>query len=246
MKLTVLGSSSAGNGYLLHNNTECLVIEAGMPMSSLLKGLNFDLDKVNGCIITHEHGDHCKYAGKYAAAGIDIFASTGTVKAISPENHHRFVCMRSGYINTIGNFKVLPFKVIHEGAEPFGFLINHAECGNVLFLTDTHYSEYTYEGLNQLIIEANYCEEVLENNNSSGKVHPGLKNRIVQSHMSFDTTKKLLLANDLSTVHNIVLIHLSDKNSDERKFLKEVRELTGKKVHVATRDLTIDFNLTAF
>jgi hypothetical protein len=65
--------------------------------------------------------------------------------------------------------------------------------------------------------------------------------------MSLATCKKTLLANDLSKVRNIVLIHLSDSNSDARRFKKEIEDITGKVVHIADTDYTIEnFSKTAF
>jgi hypothetical protein len=55
-----------------------------------------------------------------------------------------------------------------------------------------------------------------------------------------------LRANDLTGVNNIVLIHLSDSNSDAPRFQKEVRELTGKTVWVAEAGLEINFDKEPF
>ena len=54
----------------------------------------------------------------------------------------------------------------------------------------------------------------------------------------------MLSANDLSKVNNIVLIHLSDSNSNEKQFVKEVYELTGKNVCAAYNGMEIPFNKT--
>ena len=61
MRLRCLGSSSLGNCYLLENDRECLVLEAGLPMKEVKKALDFDISKIVGVLITHEHGDHAKY-----------------------------------------------------------------------------------------------------------------------------------------------------------------------------------------
>ena len=64
--------------------------------------------------------------------------------------------------------------------------------------------------------------------------------------MSYDTCKETLLANDLSIVNNIVLIHLSDNNSDAEMFRKGIEEATGKTTFVAKKELKIEFNKTPF
>jgi uncharacterized surface protein with fasciclin (FAS1) repeats len=64
--------------------------------------------------------------------------------------------------------------------------------------------------------------------------------------MSLDTCKRTLKANDLSQVNNIVLIHLSDGNSDAARFKREVQEVTGKTVWIADAGMEIPFNRTPF
>ncbi|HXS59018.1 MAG TPA: MBL fold metallo-hydrolase, partial [Hanamia sp.] len=78
MILKVLGSSSAGNCYLLENEKETLIIEAGLRFDEIKRGLKYNLRKVCGCLVSHEHGDHCKGAKDMLNAGITIFASEGT------------------------------------------------------------------------------------------------------------------------------------------------------------------------
>jgi hypothetical protein len=64
--------------------------------------------------------------------------------------------------------------------------------------------------------------------------------------MSYDTCLKTLLANDLSKVNNIVLIHLSNDNSNAHDFQEGIRKATGKTIHVADRGIIIPFNKTPF
>ena len=61
MKLRVLGSGSSGNCYVLENETEALIIEAGIPFMEVKKILNFNVRKIAGVVVSHSHGDHAKY-----------------------------------------------------------------------------------------------------------------------------------------------------------------------------------------
>jgi phosphoribosyl 1,2-cyclic phosphodiesterase len=58
------------------------------------------------------------------------------------------------------------------------------------------------------------------------------KKRVMRSHFSLDNVKEFLRANDLSKVKEIHLLHLSDGNSDEARFKREIQELTGKPVFI--------------
>ena len=54
-KLITIGSSSSGNSFILQCNDDILLIEAGIKWDSILKGLNFNLEKVRGVLISHSH-----------------------------------------------------------------------------------------------------------------------------------------------------------------------------------------------
>lgn len=56
MELKCLGSSSAGNCYLLtSNNGETLILDCGIGIKEIKKGLNWDIRGIKGVIISHTH-----------------------------------------------------------------------------------------------------------------------------------------------------------------------------------------------
>lgn len=246
MHLKVINSNSAGNAYILENDQEALLIECGVNFDKIKLALNFNLKKVVGCLLTHEHGDHAKCIDHVMAAGINVYATEGTHRAAKTFNSHRAVITFSGDQFKLGGFQVKPFKVEHDVAEPVGFLIMHEECGKVLFLTDSYYCEWIFPGLNQIIIEANYCNNILKQRVNDGLNPKFLGDRVITSHMSLETCKGMLAKHDLSQVNNIVLIHLSDGNSDEKRFKYEVEQQTGKQVHIAVAGKVIPFNKQPF
>lgn len=246
MELKVIGTGSTGNAYILSNGDEALLIECGVNIKDIKKALDFDLSKVVGCIVTHEHQDHCKSIEDLMKLGINVHASLGTHIATACGLNHKVKYIKSKQTIQIGNFKVMAFDVKHDAAEPLGFLIEHPDCGKVLFLTDTYYCEYTFKGLNNIIIEANYSKEIIDRKFGSDSGKEFLRNRILRSHFSLANCKDMLSANDLTQVNNIVLIHLSDSNSNEKQFQKEVTDLTGKNVTVASNGMTINFGKTPF
>lgn len=246
MKLKVISTGSIGNAYILESENEALLIECGVNIMDIKKALDFDFSKVVGCLVTHEHQDHCKSFDDVMKLGIKTYSGAKTIAEINPDTFHNAMSIASKETLKIGNFKVMAFDVKHDAAEPLGFLIEHPECGKVLFLTDTNYCEYTFKGLNNIIIEANFSKEIIDRKFGSDSGKEFLRNRILRSHFSLENCKDMLSANDLSNVNNIVLIHLSDSNSNEKQFHKEVSELTGKTVTVASKGMVIPFNKTPF
>jgi phosphoribosyl 1,2-cyclic phosphodiesterase len=245
MELKIIGTGSKGNAYILSNGDEALLIECGVNIKAIKEALDFDYSKVAGCLLTHEHGDHAKSIKEVMNLGIDVWSTLGTHESLSSKsNRAKYIFKMETF--KVGNFKVLAFDVKHDAVEPVGYLIEHPDCGKVLFLTDTRFCEYTFKGLNNIIVEANYSREIINKKYGSEIGKEFLKNRILNSHFSLENCKDMLEANDLTKVNNIVLIHLSDSNSNEVVFQKEVSDLTGKNVTVASNGMNINFNKTPF
>ena len=243
MKLTVIGSSSKGNGYVIHDEEEALVIEAGVSLAKLMQAVSFNRKKIVGCLVTHEHGDHAKHSEKYLNNGIKVYMSKGTSKALNLKTYSKPVILIPHIMTKIGNFNVLPFGVEHDVAEPLGFLINHKKIGNVLFLTDSYYTEFKFKNLNHVIVEANFCNEIINKRFANGSLHPCVYYRLFKSHMSIQSTLELLADNDLTAVKNIILIHLSDKNSDANSFKQQVIEQTGIPTTIAESNIELNLVL---
>jgi len=246
MILKVLGSSSTGNGYILENDTEALIIEAGMRLITVKKALNFNISKVVGCLVTHQHGDHAKYLKEYLKTGITVLSSREVFASLNDLVYScwaKTVLPGKGY--KIGNFKIIPFEAHHD-VPCLGFLISHPETGSILFLTDSFMSDYTFSNLSHIMIECNYADDILDRNIQSGSVFPGMRPRLMSTHMELETCKGVIKANDLSKVINIVLVHLSSQNSDEARFVTEIQRVSGKPVYAARKGMNLVFNYTPY
>ncbi|MDR1130586.1 MAG: MBL fold metallo-hydrolase [Prevotellaceae bacterium] len=245
MVLKVLGSSSAGNCYILENESEALILEAGIRFPEVERAMNFNVGKIDGCLISHEHSDHAGQILSFPRF-VDVFCSRGTADKIDAGEKSKMHAVSANTPFEAGRFRIIPFATKHDAAEPLGFYINHPETGNVLFATDTSYLPRRFSGLNNILIEANYRMDILEENVRNGSVHHAQCNRTLQSHMSYATCLDALLANDLSQVNSIILIHLSDRNSSAEEFRQGICEATGKNVSVAEKGMIMDFNKTPF
>lgn len=246
MKLKILGSSSAGNCYILENETEALVIEAGVRFDDFKAAMNFNLTKIVAVLITHEHGDHACYAKNFAAAGIPVLSSRGTLDAIKVKQSSDYALQAEKTVKIRGNFSVMPFGVIHDAAEPFGFLISHPETGRVLFATDTADLEYSFAGLNNILIEANFSEAIMEENIYAGRLNVKHQNRVINSHLSLEKCDRILSENNLEEVNNIVLLHLSSGNSNAHEFKRFIEMSHCKFVTIADEGIEINLNKTRF
>lgn len=241
MKLTVIGSNSFGNCYVLQNEKEALIIEAGCRMQEVKKALGWNISKVVGAVVTHCHNDHAAYIRELQKNGIRVLALAHVFESRGGSSLAFRKDIRAGHGYRIGGFGVFAFEVCHD-VPCVGYIIDHPEIGRLLFVTDTMMLEYTVPGLNHIMLEANYADDILERNIDDGRVPVSMKRRLMDSHMELETTKRILRANDLSGVNEIVLIHISDGNADEARFVRECAAVSGKPVYAAKAGLEIDLS----
>jgi phosphoribosyl 1,2-cyclic phosphodiesterase len=234
IEITPLASSSAGNSYKVTDGNTALLLEAGIRYKDIQRALSFRISDIAGCLITHEHQDHCKSVTDLMKAGIDVYASQGTLNALKLTGH-RAMPVRAKKQFTVGTWTILPFDVQHDVSEPYGFLLQNQVGEKLVFLTDTFYCRYRFEGLTHVMVEVNFSEKILNDNIAAGLVPAVMKRRLMRSHFSLENVKEFLKVNDLRKVQEIHLLHLSDTNSDAALFKREIQELTGKQVYVADR-----------
>lgn len=224
MRLRVIGSGSSGNTYLLESSKEVLIIDAGVNPICVKEALDFDLSKVVGVLVTHEHVDHAKHADYYENLGITVFKpyETGQTKG------------------KYGRFTVSAFPLVHN-VPCYGFLINHKDMGNLIYATDTAYIKWIFRNINHFLVEANYSEKLV---GQSAK-----RNHVLTGHMDIVTTCNFLRTNNTflnPNIENVILCHLSDSNSNEKEFVDMAKEVIDCNVFIADKGLTVDISLVPF
>ncbi len=241
MVLKVLGSSSKGNCYLLEASDGVLIIEAGISAVEVKKALGFELSKVLGCVISHRHFDHSKFLKEILSCGIRILALEDVFSAHHLQNRSFCKTIEPKHGYKVGSFKIFTLPVVHD-VPCLGFIIEHQEMGKLLFITDTMMLEYKLPKLDHVMLEANYADEILQCNIDNGIVPVSMRDRLLHSHMELQTTKEILQSNDLSSVNEVILLHLSSNNSDGKQFQREVQEISGKPVYIAKSGMVINLS----
>jgi len=236
MKVTVVGTGSKGNCYILEENGHALLIECGVPFKDIQAALNFDLLKVDACIISHEHRDHCKSLNQVAGSGIPICASKGTFDALGVSFEMRDKTIEHGRLNVISKWEIVTFSVEHDAKEPLGFIIHSPKHKTILFITDTYKVKWDFDPhtFDLIMIEANYDEDMIQ-----GKSDIVNKRRL-RSHFSIQNAIDYLEKLDLSETKQIMLTHLSDGVSDERKFKQLTEAAFGIPTVVADKNTVIE------
>ncbi|EAC8477262.1 MBL fold metallo-hydrolase [Listeria monocytogenes] len=231
IQIQTIASGSKGNAYVISNGRSRLLLECGINFDKIRRAVNFKIADIAACLLSHEHGDHANGIKKMLAeTNINVYASEGTFSALSvPDN--RKVILRDKVAQSVAEWVILPFATEHDAKEPLGFLI---QSGNerLVFVTDSYYVRYRFPRMTYLMIECNYSLELLNDNVQNGLVHPTQKKRVLQSHFSLENVKEFLKANDLSSLQEIHLLHISERNGDPQLFKTEIQKLTGIPVYI--------------
>jgi phosphoribosyl 1,2-cyclic phosphodiesterase len=232
MKFTVLGSGSTGNALLLSANDTHVLVDAGMSAKETVRRLSLmgcDPARLNGVIITHEHGDH---AGglRVLLKNLDcpVFMSGKTHEAYLSEHSNRSTDEprkradalrdRTEEIESSKDFKIgaidfHPFTIPHDAADNFGFTATHAGVCVATLMDFGHITTLITErlrGCAAIILESNHSRDMLK----ACDVYPWeLKQRILSrtGHLSNEDVAEWLRDGFDGTARHIVLAHLSQR-----------------------------------
>lgn len=231
MEITALASGSRGNCYRVTDGTTPLLLEAGIPIKAIKRGLGYKLSEIQAVLVSHSHMDHAKAAGDVLKAGIEVYMSQPTADALGVTGH-RLRILEPRVQVQIGSWTMLPFETQHDCPGSMGFLLASGDY-KLAYITDSYYVRWRFNGLTHIMCECNYSADILAANVAAGVVPTALMDRLLQSHFSLEHVKEFLRANDLSRLEEIWLLHLSDANSDAERFKREIMELTGKPTYIA-------------
>lgn len=244
MIVKTIGSGSSGNGYALISGEEILLLECGVPAKEMLKAIDYQTSMVNGCILSHIHGDHAGYIKQYMQYGIKMFTSDEVETDVEAVIGEKTIGLQRMKRQKIGSFSVIPFSVPHGETECDGWLIDTAE-GRILFITDAEYCPYDFSkmNINYGLIECNYSEDYLSAEDSSSKNH-----HVLTGHLELQTCKRLIQSINSNSLRSIGLIHISAGNGNPQRFRSEISELVDCDVDVwvAEKGAEKEFRLMPF
>ena len=154
---------------------------------------------------------------------------------------------------TISEWIVTPFYLPHTTRDKdtgalipcpnFGYLIEHEGMGKLLYMTDMEYSPFSFKSqrINHLIIEANYCEDLVDNADAN------YRHRL-QGHCSLETCKGIVAANKTPDLRTVTLIHLSDSAADPDRMKSEIHQVAGKwaLVEIAEKNSVVSLSKYSF
>ena len=251
MNLNVIGTGSSGNAYLLQQDGDSILLDAGLKWSEILKSVPGSISQIKACLVTHEHKDHSKAVLDVTGHGINVVMSNGTFEALTKENaryrlQNAIYRLSTGEVIHFPPFTVMSVKTLHDAAEPIGFIIRHDPTREtVLYATDTYALPNLYPNIHHWIIECNYTIPKARTLLESPEKAP-LFERLIRSHMSLERLCGTLAANDLRKTRTIVLVHISDERGDSDLMQRTIYEATGIRTIAACNGMDIKLGCCPF
>ena len=224
MKLKCIATGSSGNCYLLQaDNGETLILDCGIPIKEIKKGLDWNIKDVVGVLCTHQHSDHNKSLKDFINMGIPVFAPYLSLESMKMETEFN---IRMFDLTTIDG------SWTHTNADGtpcpiYGFLITHREMGRMLYITDCELIKWKFRDINHILLGVNYDKDLVDTDNPKA-------NHVFRGHLSIDTACDFVKANDSDSLQNVIMCHLSSENADKDSFIAKMKNaVNGANVDVA-------------
>lgn len=241
--IAALNSGSNGNCYYAGNNTEAVLIDAGISRKETEKRmlrLGLSIKNVKAIFISHEHTDHISglesLSNKY---NIPVYITEATA-------HNCGFIIRKDLVHyfssheriKIGSLTIKAFPKLHDACDPHSFIVQNDDGVCVGIFTDIGKAceevIYHFKQCTAVFLEANYDEEML----ASGNYPDFLKRRIRSDngHLSNNAALELFCRHKSDKLTHLILSHLSKNNNSPQLAEKIFMEHSGKtKIIVATR-----------
>jgi phosphoribosyl 1,2-cyclic phosphodiesterase len=251
LRFSLLGSGSSGNATVISTEAVSILIDNGLSYRQFClraAAIGFNPESLSAVMITHEHADHVAGVGVLARKlGIPVYLTPATHESL-PElvgTLQNVVHFEAGDSIPIGNLEIQSFAIAHDAADPVSFAVrsNGAKLG---LATDLgHPSNVVKQCLassNALVIESNYCPELLRKGHYPAQVQQRIRSRV--GHLSNQDMNSLLCDLLHEHLHTVVLVHISENNNHPELARSMAARALGThpaRLHVAAQDAPTPF-----
>lgn len=170
--------------------------------------------------------DHSAYIKQYQQHGLTVYSNADVASDF--DGVTELEPMRKYHI---GGFTVIALRVIHGDCPNFAYHITLPDGQTLLFATDLERFNYNFKGLNHILCEANYSDDIRIDAMLNGAELRAQSRNHMEIGETIATINRLK-SPDLSTA---ILLHLSPQLSDAEGFKKRIFNECGVEAEVAEK-----------
>ena len=243
MRVSILGSGSAGNSIFIEIDNFKLLIDAGYSGKRIAQKLHEIGEKpenIGAILVTHEHMDHIKGAGILSRKhNIPIFisresyeASNGKLGKIDGKN---LVFLDEANFKLGNSVEVTQFEVMHDAVKTVGYTLQNSRGHKLAVSTDigyvTNIVRENFKGAHIVILESNYDYQMLMDCSYPWDLKARVKGR--NGHLSNNEAAKFIREIYHDELKKVFLVHISqDSNSYELAHKTVSEELARNEICV--------------
>ena len=190
----------------------------------------------SACFALPRLGDHAKYIPKALERHISVYSCQDVA-----EHYPGVKVLNTGCKYQISSFLVQPIKVAHS-VENYAYVIDNDNIGRVLFITDCVRFPYKVKGVNHLLVEGNYSDEIVLDHLCDNQAIRSQN----QYHMELENTIECIKNNMSSELNTLTICHLSESQSNEHMFADRIYDETGIMPKIASKGLIVELNKEEF
>lgn len=228
-KFQILASSSSGNVSFLSTPQTKILIDVGFSgkkIEEMLKAIGEDIENIDAVFLTHEHSDHCTgVKGLARNQELHFFANRDTANAIQSKMTRKVFwhLFETGKTFQYKDLEITTFSIPHDAYDPVGYIFKY-QNKSLAWVTDLGYIpkliQEKIRDVNILILEANYDEELLEEDTKRPwPIKQRIKGR--HGHLSNMAAYEYISSITEPVWEKVYLAHLS-KDCNSIEILKEL------------------------
>ena len=231
LKYCSIGSGSSGNCHYVGYKDTNILVDAGLSgkrITTGLKDIEVDIDKVKGIFITHEHSDHIKGAG--------IISRKFDIQYINMK------VFENDKTYSLGDIIIRPFSIPHDSEDAVGYNFYAGTNDKLSIATDIgqiteNIRKHLYKS-KLVVLESNYDPNML----MMGSYPYSLKRRVMseEGHLSNEDAGKFCVELVKEGTERILLAHLSKENNFPELAYETSKGILAQNNIIVGQDLKLD------
>lgn len=246
LRFISFGSGSSGNCSYVGTSDCGILIDAGVDNKRVMAELErngIDPATIRGIFLTHDHGDHVRYAyalvrkqpsirrSDGSISGWRLYATPRTIEGVLRRHnlsrrirdYHTPIHKEHEYV--FDDIKIVPFETSHDGADNMGYYIEMGDarlaiCTDTGVITDR--ADFYLRRATSIMLESNYDDTMLANGSYPSYLKARIRSNV--GHLDNVDAARYIVETFRPTLKHVFLCHLSEENNTPELAVQSMTE----------------------